>query len=72
MSHPNEKWLTKYLQPLVGGTITAVGVGTENEDEAWPRLSVTAKDGKTIYELEISQDEEGNGPGVIFGLPFPS
>jgi hypothetical protein len=25
-----------------------------------------------IGEIQISQDEEGNGGGFVFGLPFPS
>ncbi len=78
MSHPDADFLKKYLAPLKGATITAVKVSTEDEGEglgyshvqAWPTLVVKTKDGQTL-NLEISQDEEGNGPGFIFGLPFP-
>lgn len=66
-------WLTKYLAPLKGATITAVKVKAEREDgwvDHWPTLTVRTASGET-YELEVSQDEEGNGPGFIFGLPTP-
>lgn len=73
MSHPDAEFLRKYLAPLKGGTITSVRVKVESDGgfaEAWPRLTVKAKNGQT-YELEVSRDEEGNGPGYLFGLPFP-
>jgi hypothetical protein len=75
MSHPDAAFLRKYLAPLRGGTITGVRVKVEDDGtgykEAWPTLLVTAKDGKTTYKVEVSMDEEGNGPGFLFGLPFP-
>jgi hypothetical protein len=53
-------WTKKYLKPLVGKTIIAVNVS----EDGFPLL--TLNDGTV---LEISQDEEGNGGGFIFGLP---
>lgn len=73
MSHPDAAFLRRYLAPLKGGTITGVKVKTEDDfgyAQAWPTLVVKAKDG-TVYEVEVSQDEEGNGPGFLFGLPHP-
>lgn len=72
MSHPDAEFLREYLKPLVGGTITSVGVNEEDDNgfaEAWPKITV--KKGAQTYELEISRDEEGNGPGFVFGLPLP-
>ena len=36
----------------------------------FPSFKVKFKDG-SISDIEISQDEEGNGGGFIFGLPTP-
>ncbi len=74
MSHPDAAFLRSYLKPLKGATITSIRVKVEDDfghPQAWPTLVVKAKDGQ-VYELEISQDEEGNGPGYVFGLPFPT
>ncbi len=64
-----EKWLTKYLTPLVGAKIVSVDT-TDDGAGLWPVLNVLTSDGK-LLKLEISQDEEGNGPGFIFGLDDP-
>lgn len=68
----NAAWLRKYLAPLEGATITKAEVVVQDDGfglmQEWPRLTVRAKDGET-YELELSRDEEGNGPGFVFGLP---
>jgi hypothetical protein len=69
MSHPDITWLDDYLRPLEGATITSAK-GFDEEGEAWPRLRVKMPDG-THRELEIGRDEEGNGPGFIFGLDYP-
>lgn len=66
-------WLERYLEPLKGATIFGVKIKVE-DGEVWPVLVVenlTLAEGETL-ELEISRDEEGNGPGFIFGLPVPS
>lgn len=55
-------WLKKYLAPLKGRTIKTVGVS----EDGFPFF--TLDDGKKI---EVSRDEEGNGPGFLFGLPVP-
>jgi hypothetical protein len=56
-------WLEKYLKGAEGRTIKK----TEVNEEGFPRLILD-----NGFVLEISQDEEGNGPGFIFGLPDPS
>lgn len=64
-----ESWLEAYLKPLVGAEIVSVGTFDDGAG-LWPVLNVKTKDGQTV-KLEISQDEEGNGPGFIYGLPDP-
>jgi hypothetical protein len=75
MAEQSATWLREYLKPLEGATIQATGATVEDDGfgliEAWPRLIVKAKDG-TVYDLQVSQDEEGNGPGFLFGLPNPN
>jgi len=67
----HKEWLEAYLKPLVGATITKVEVAPDeyDSDECWPKLHVKTKDVHYTTVLEISRDEEGNGPGFIFGLP---
>lgn len=57
-----DEWLKKYLKGAVGRKIVKVDVS----EDGFPQLIL---DNGAI--LEISQDEEGNGPGFIFGLPDP-
>lgn len=72
MSHPDQEYLAKYLRPLVGATIERVeAVDEDGWGEAWPRLWVTLPGEREQRILEISRDEEGNGPGFIFGLDYP-
>ena len=66
------KFYEGYYGALVGATITKVTVSeSDDEGNSWPMFHVTLKDG-TKLELELSQDEEGNGPGFMFGLPEPT
>ena len=65
MGHNNAdqtKWLTKYYQGLVGKTIVAAAIN----EEGFPFFILS--DGTRV---EVSQDEEGNGPGFLFGLSVP-
>ena len=55
-----------YYRQLIGCTITAVG---ENA-EGFPYIVAKRPCGEE-FTCEISQDEEGNGPGFLFGLPNP-
>jgi hypothetical protein len=63
-----EKFYTDYYSQLIGGKITGFHL-TLGEGELWPTFTV--KVGKKTYTIELSQDEEGNGPGFLFGLPTP-
>ena len=62
----------KYYTQLMGATITGFElVQDEYEDYIfWPTFTMT-KDGET-FTIEVSQDEEGNGAGFLFGLPNPN
>lgn len=57
-----DKWMVKYLSHLEGRKIIKVGISKEG----FPFFTL---DDKT--KVEISMDEEGNGPGFLFGLPRP-
>ena len=70
------KWMIDYLTPAVGCTIIEIGVGEDEEgEEGYPYLKLrkpaTATAEAEEYTLEVSRDEEGNGPGYLFGLPSP-
>jgi hypothetical protein len=70
------KWMIEYLTPAVGCTITEVGVTEADEfGDAFPYLKIrraaTATAEAEEFTLEVSRDEEGNGPGHLFGLPSP-
>lgn len=68
--HPRYEFYANYYGQLEGCTITNTRV--ENEDgQLWPVLTVTTPDGE-VFSIEVSRDEEGNGPGFLFGLPVPS
>lgn len=59
----------RYFSQLVGATIEEfIFAHDKDEDEYWPTFKVKLADGSRL-EIEISQDEEGNGPGWISGLP---
>ena len=58
----------QYYGQLVGGTITEVNMKAGEYDQLWPNIRVEMPNGD-IFNLEVSQDEEGNGPGFLFGLP---
>lgn len=51
---------------MKGGKITKVGVNADG----FPFFEVKMPGGITLL-CEVSQDEEGNGPGFIFGLENP-
>ena len=61
MSQEHE-WLKKYMKGLEGRKIVKTGVNSEG----FPFFVLDNK-----AKIEVSQDEEGNGPGFLFGLPDP-
>jgi hypothetical protein len=64
-----ERWNAGYYAQLEGATILKF-LGTEPEfaSRGFPRFSAKLKNGEVV-ELVLSQDEEGNGGGFMFGLP---
>lgn len=68
MSHPNLEWTNKYMSALEGKTITKAGATLE-DGAVWPFFVFELEGGFEI-KVEVSRDEEGNGPGFLFGLPM--
>jgi hypothetical protein len=64
------EWISRYYKGLVGWKCTGVAVKVEDEFgfEAWPVLYFS-KGREPQRRIEVSRDEEGNGPGHLFGLP---
>ena len=72
LNDKDRKFYADYYGSLVGATITKVTISDDDDEgNSWPVFDVTLKAG-TKLELELSQDEEGNGPGFMFGLPTPN
>jgi len=64
------KFYNDYYGQLVGWTITSFDLVEDTEDPLdtylWPTFTLTHhKTGNTV-KVEVSQDEEGNGPGFLF------
>tara|TARA_R100000008_G_C3570425_1_gene161758 strand:+ start:1061 stop:1396 length:336 start_codon:yes stop_codon:yes gene_type:complete len=67
----SRKFYNAYYSQLVGATITKFELVKEDfEGKLLPTFE--AKKGKDIFYLTLSMDEEGNGPGFMFGLQHPS
>jgi len=64
-------WKLKYYSQLKGCKIINVEIFEDDlfsgTDKNWPVLIVESPDGER-FELQLSRDEEGNGPGFMFGL----
>ena len=71
ISQQDKDWKLKYYSFLKGARIVNVEIFEDDlftgRDANWPVI-VIEKDNQ-IFELQLSRDEEGNGPGFIFGLP---
>lgn len=65
-------WYRTYFGQLIGGKIVEFRMEKDEYEEGvwWPVFIVQMKDGH-LREIALSQDEEGNGPGWIDGLPLP-
>lgn len=67
-------YLRGYYGQLIGATVVGIKMNIEQDQEygdplfakVWP-IIIFEKDGQE-YRCEISRDEEGNGPGYMFGL----
>ena len=61
-----QEWLEKYYQGLEGYTVIATSI----DSFGFPVLLMQKGTGG-MRCVEVSRDEEGNGPGFLFGLPAP-
>jgi len=61
----NAKFVADSLKAVIGAKI--VSAGTKDDFPFFVLEHPTL--GK--FTIEVSQDEEGNGPGFLFGLPDP-
>ena len=64
------QWNELYYGFLNGATVNGVSSVSDEYGDIWTKITFE-KDGER-FEVEISADEEGNGPGFLFGLPLPS
>lgn len=67
----DKKWKLKYYFFLKGAKILNVEVFEDDSFDGPSRnwVVITIEKDGIRYELQPSRDEEGNGPGFIFGLP---
>jgi len=69
--HTMTEWNKAYYGQLVGAKIVSLTIAVDEEmGEFWPTFEVVLRDG-TKRSIELSMDEEGNGPGFLFGLDAP-
>ena len=80
----SKRFYTDYYASLKGARITKVELIPDEEwpDHFWPTFTVKTKARKATKKwaavpsqtltVEVSTDEEGNGPGFLFGLPNPN
>lgn len=61
-----KKRMEGYYATLEGASIARTGINKEG----FPFFDAVRPDG-TLLHVEVSTDEEGNGPGFLFGLSFP-
>jgi len=66
-----KSWMVKYLESMVGGKITSVGETVSDEDEVSFPYFIVKHPKYGELKVEVSRDEEGNGPGFLFGLIDP-
>ena len=76
-SDKERKWMIEYMTPLVGTTITEVGVTEADEfGSAFPyfktRKAATRTAEAEEMTIEVSQDEEGNGPASCLDCLLPA
>lgn len=64
--HRKQQFYRRYYAALEGSTIVSVDGGAE-----FPAFTVRTPAGD-VFTVEVSRDEEGNGPGFLFGLPTPA
>jgi len=65
-----QRWNAGYYSALNGATIVRF-LGTDEDEfggRGFPMFEVKLANGELV-EVVVSQDEEGNGGGFLFGLP---
>ena len=67
----DKNWKLKYYSFLKGAKILNVEIFEDDSFDGPSRnwVVITIEKDGVKYELQPSRDEEGNGPGFIFGLP---
>ena len=73
MSARSVEFYKRYYSQLEGAKIISFKGMIEDEyseHSDFPQFSVRLANGQLI-KIEISQDEEGNGGGFIFGMNYP-
>lgn len=71
MTVDQQKFWAKYYGTLIGATVQSVQIREDDEGQFWPVIKFHHPEVGNI-EVEVSRDEEGNGPGFLFGLTIPS
>ena len=70
MMQERTEFYRRYYGVLVGYQVDSVALAQDEGGALWPTLTMT-KQGSPDLEVEVSRDEEGNGPGFLLGLPRP-
>ena len=65
MDNDEKAWTKKYLRSMSGLRVGQVGVSVDG----FPFFYLLDGEGEVKYTIEVSRDQEGNGPGFLFGLP---
>lgn len=70
-ANKDKNWKLKYYSFLKGAKILNVEIFEDDSFDGPSRnwVVITIEKDGIKYELQPSRDEEGNGPGFIFGLP---
>lgn len=64
------EWLKAYYSDLIGKKVVGCGIDfdLDFDYEVWPYLNFEDPETGEVFKVTISRDEEGNGPGFLFGL----
>jgi|LakMenEpi03Aug12_release.lakeMendotaPanAssembly.Ray.scaffolds.fasta_scaffold1332526_2 hypothetical protein len=60
-----KKAIESEFAPLIGATVVSAGAILDDDGNCWPVVRFRTADGR-LMQLELSSDEEGNGPGHPF------
>lgn len=61
----DKKYWNEMLSHIKNMTVIEAVGATDDEGNVWPVI-VLADSANNVFQLEISSDEEGNGPGHIY------